>query len=113
MASPSKPHAGEGAPLNLEAAEPQHTEIPMSQPDKSLRHISKTPDPHQDRVERVSSTPSSPGAPSPFDWDDFERRYEEALREADEKEREILREAESLSRVSFVSYAQLFLQLTL
>ncbi|RDA91985.1 hypothetical protein CP533_1338 [Ophiocordyceps camponoti-saundersi (nom. inval.)] len=39
----------------------------------------------------------SPGQLAPFDWADFETRYEKALREADAHEREILKEAQHLS----------------
>jgi hypothetical protein len=38
-----------------------------------------------------------PDTPDAFDWDDFEKRYEEALRNADEAEKQIMKEAESLS----------------
>lgn len=34
-----------------------------------------------------------------FDWEDFEARYEQALSKANDEERKILEEAESLSRV--------------
>ena len=34
-----------------------------------------------------------------FDWEDFEARYEQALLEANEQEQNILKEAESLSKV--------------
>lgn len=44
-------------------------------------------------------TPNPPAVLGPFDWDDFEARYEKALMDADEQEREILKEAESLAKV--------------
>ncbi|KAG6037748.1 hypothetical protein E4U41_004820 [Claviceps citrina] len=34
----------------------------------------------------------------PFDWDQFEARYESALKEADAEEKDILQEAQSLSK---------------
>ncbi|KKA30182.1 hypothetical protein TD95_001173 [Thielaviopsis punctulata] len=43
------------------------------------------------------SSPSSPGALPVFDWEEFEARYERALREADDKEREMLEEFERLA----------------
>nr|WOD46670.1 hypothetical protein [Trichoderma atroviride] len=43
-------------------------------------------------------TPNPPAVLGPFDWDDFEARYEKALMDADEQEREILKEAESLAK---------------
>lgn len=48
----------------------------------------------------VSPRASSPLADVPsFDWEQFEARYESALKEADEEERGILQEAQSLSKV--------------
>lgn len=44
-------------------------------------------------------TPNPPAVLGPFDWDDFEARYEKALMDADEQERDILKEAESLAKV--------------
>ncbi|KAK5992846.1 hypothetical protein PT974_06268 [Cladobotryum mycophilum] len=59
----------------------------------------RTPEPHVDQQNGGNSTtPSTPGLLGPFDWDDFESRYERALQEADEHEREILKEAEGLSK---------------
>ncbi|GJN70367.1 hypothetical protein PLICBS_004422 [Purpureocillium lilacinum] len=57
-----------------------------------------TPEPLNELQRAESDTPSTPGHLLPFDWDDFEARYEAALREADENEREILKEADSLSK---------------
>ncbi|KZZ92085.1 hypothetical protein AAL_06295 [Moelleriella libera RCEF 2490] len=49
-------------------------------------------------------SPSPPPVEVPaFDWEDFETRYMRALQDADEREREILREAENLSKVSYIS----------
>lgn len=41
-------------------------------------------------------SPSTPGYLAPFDWDDFEARYEEALANADEDEKQLLTEFEDL-----------------
>lgn len=46
-----------------------------------------------------SATSPPPADITPFDWEDFEARYESALKEADGEEKEILKEAESLSKV--------------
>ncbi|KAL6904735.1 hypothetical protein GGI43DRAFT_288700 [Trichoderma evansii] len=43
-------------------------------------------------------TPNPPAVLGPFDWDDFEARYEKALMDADEQEREILKEAGDLAK---------------
>ncbi|KAG6015754.1 hypothetical protein E4U54_003015 [Claviceps lovelessii] len=48
---------------------------------------------------RVASVTSPPPADvPPFDWEQFEARYEGALKEADAEERDILQEAKSLSK---------------
>lgn len=44
-------------------------------------------------------TPNPPAVLGPFDWDDFEARYEKALMDADEQEREILKEAGDIAKV--------------
>lgn len=99
MASPAKSPASDQAPLDHEAANYQQAEVPLSENSKTIRTISKTPEPVADQPDMFASIQSSPSVPEPYDWDDFERRYEEALREANDHEREILKEAEGLSRV--------------
>ncbi|KAL6862979.1 hypothetical protein ACO1O0_003222 [Amphichorda felina] len=98
MASPAKSPASDQAPLDHEAANYQQAEVPLSENSKTIRTISKTPEPVADQPDMFASIQSSPSVPEPYDWDDFERRYEEALREANDHEREILKEAEGLSR---------------
>jgi hypothetical protein len=47
-----------------------------------------------------TSSPSPPPADvPPFDWEDFEARYEKALQEADEEHKGIIKEAEALAKV--------------
>lgn len=53
----------------------------------------------KDKNRRRSHSLSPPAEVPPFDWDDFEARYEKALQVADEHEKEILKEAEGLSKV--------------
>ncbi|KAK3902751.1 hypothetical protein C8A05DRAFT_43877 [Staphylotrichum tortipilum] len=62
----------------------------------------KTPEPrtskeringHRDAVER---SPSTPGHLPPFDWEEFEARYQEAFADADRHEQELLKEFEDL-----------------
>ncbi|KAK4128146.1 hypothetical protein N657DRAFT_5512 [Parathielavia appendiculata] len=62
----------------------------------------RTPEPRQSK-ERINGqketgerSPSTPGHLAPFDWDEFEARYEEALADADLQEQELLREFEDL-----------------
>jgi len=44
-------------------------------------------------------SPSTPGHLAPFDWDEFETRYAEALSEANDQEQELLEEFERLVAV--------------
>ncbi|KAF6838313.1 hypothetical protein CMUS01_04696 [Colletotrichum musicola] len=67
--------------------------------DEPQRPSTKTPEPRVDQQTakgRGSDTPDTPGAFPSFDWEDFEARYEKALADADEKERELLQEFEGL-----------------
>ncbi|KAI0810260.1 hypothetical protein GGR55DRAFT_645963 [Xylaria sp. FL0064] len=50
----------------------------------------QTPETQKRRSDRSEMT--SPGHLAPFDWEDFRDRYEKALQEADEKEKEMLEE---------------------
>ncbi|KAI1426790.1 hypothetical protein F5Y12DRAFT_741222 [Xylaria sp. FL1777] len=50
----------------------------------------QTPETQKRRSDRSEMT--SPGHLAPFDWDDFKDRYEKALQEADDKERQMLEE---------------------
>uniref|UniRef100_A0A8H7N7S2 Uncharacterized protein n=1 Tax=Bionectria ochroleuca TaxID=29856 RepID=A0A8H7N7S2_BIOOC len=64
----------------------------------------RTPPLEVKRMEKDSSSePEFPEMPPSFDWDDFEKRYEEALREMGQAEQDIFKEAENLSKVSPVS----------
>ncbi|KAI1857151.1 hypothetical protein JX265_011352 [Neoarthrinium moseri] len=62
------------------------------------RHQTHTPEPQQRRSQGVSAqqTPSTPGRLAPFDWEDFESRYQKALADADQQESELLDEFEQL-----------------
>ncbi|RDA86027.1 hypothetical protein CP532_4716 [Ophiocordyceps camponoti-leonardi (nom. inval.)] len=62
---------------------------------KQSRPESRTPEHDVDHDDGPGS--DSPGLLPPFDWTDFEARYEKALRDADAHEREILKEAQHLS----------------
>ncbi|KAI0443204.1 hypothetical protein F4803DRAFT_515957 [Xylaria telfairii] len=53
-------------------------------------HRAQTPETQKRRSDRSEMT--SPGHLAPFDWEDFEDRYEKALQEADEKEKMLLDE---------------------
>lgn len=53
-------------------------------------HRAQTPETQKRRSNNSEIT--SPGHLVPFDWEDFEDRYEKALQEADEKEKQMLEE---------------------
>ncbi|KAF4967308.1 hypothetical protein FSARC_5138 [Fusarium sarcochroum] len=73
-------------------------EVTMNNMQRHPHASSRTPEPQIDRQATNSDTPDTPGALEPFDWDEFEARYEAALRDADEQEREVLKEADALSK---------------
>lgn len=60
-------------------------------------HRVQTPETQKRRSNR--SEMASPGHLVPFDWEDFEDRYEKALQEADEKEKQMLEEFAQLVKV--------------
>ncbi|KAK3330169.1 hypothetical protein B0H66DRAFT_527537 [Apodospora peruviana] len=99
---------------------PEHSEQPQAQSIKSTdigimaearefhpkpqgsRTQVRTPEPRNSK-ERINGhkelaerSPSTPGHLAPFDWDDFEARYEEALSNADRDEQELLQEFDQL-----------------
>ena len=76
-----------------------HEDAIMSDSAKHPHSDARTPEPRLDQGTVNANTPSTPGLLAPFDWGDFEARYEKALDDADENELEILREAETLSKV--------------
>lgn len=65
----------------------------------------KTPEPKtsNDRMnghkDNTAPSPSTPGHLAPFDWDEFEGRYEQALAEANNEEKELLEEFDRLVKV--------------
>ncbi|KAF7559390.1 hypothetical protein G7046_g4765 [Stylonectria norvegica] len=76
----------------------QEEDAVMSNPPRHPHSDTKTPEPRPEQLAANVNTPSTPGILAPFDWEEFEVRYEQALQDADEHEREILKEAESLSK---------------
>ncbi|KAK6074207.1 hypothetical protein SCUP515_06597 [Seiridium cupressi] len=62
----------------------------------------RTPELTQRHIQRISAqrSPSSPGRLDPFDWEDFESRYQKALAEADQEEGELLAEFEHLVKTA-------------
>lgn len=69
------------------------------------RNQLKTPEPRtsKDRLingrkDLAERSPSTPGHLAPFDWDEFEARFEEALKKAEEDEKDLIKEFEDLIR---------------
>lgn len=59
-----------------------------------------TPEPRTEQpISNPMNTPSTPGIYQPFNWEEFEARYEKALAEADGHEREVLVEFDRLVKV--------------
>ncbi|KAF5027580.1 hypothetical protein F66182_322 [Fusarium sp. NRRL 66182] len=102
MDSPLAPQEGEENQLSREEVNPSASqEAAMNNNSSMQRHPhanSRTPEPQVERQPTNSDTPDTPDVLEPFDWDEFEARYEAALRDADEQEREILNEADALSK---------------
>jgi len=73
---------------------------------KEIRSQVRTPEPQQQLYRQHSQTarvgvdaqtsPSTPGHIPPFDWEEFGNRYEQALSQANEQEKELLAEFDRL-----------------
>jgi hypothetical protein len=87
-----------------EIASTEEMQVNTQKP-KPLLPQTKTPEPRPDQqpMNNQAQTPSTPGIYLPFNWDDFESRYEKALLDADSHERELLNEFDHLVKVC-VSY---------
>ncbi|KPM40717.1 hypothetical protein AK830_g5865 [Neonectria ditissima] len=102
MASPQPSQPGDASQNH----EPRHESDPiaveeavvMSDSQKRSHSDSRTPEPGVDQRPTSSNTPSTPGTLASFDWEDFEVRYEKALRDADDHEDGILKQADALSK---------------
>ncbi|KAI1328874.1 hypothetical protein F5Y16DRAFT_367526 [Xylariaceae sp. FL0255] len=89
------PQASQGSPSRK-----QH--MPKAEPNTSQNAINarrdrpgaQTPETQKRRSDR--SVMTSPGHLNPFNWDDFNERYEKALQEADANEKQMLEEFERL-----------------
>lgn len=73
---------------------------PTVRPQSTRGQLVKTPEPSKDRIihgqKDMERSPSTPGHLAPFDWDEFEARYEEALTKANGDEQKLLDEFEEL-----------------
>ncbi|KAJ2903433.1 hypothetical protein MKZ38_009918 [Zalerion maritima] len=72
----------------------------LPQEQRRLRAQAKTPDPPADKQRLngnlLDGSPGTPGTIAPFDWDEFEQRYQGALDDANKTEEQILEEFERL-----------------
>lgn len=103
MASETSSHGdsrNHDLPLDMEDEYPKmtngiiHRGSRQSSPSKS-----KTPEPKLEQQPLRDDTPGTPVQLPPFDWDDFQVRYEQALQDLEEDEAAILKDAEQLSGV--------------
>jgi hypothetical protein len=107
--SPTVPHQQSPEAPPADSTENNNLDLmavdPPAQQQTVRRGQVKTPEPktsndrmngHKDNTDR---SPSTPGHLAPFDWDEFEGRYEQALAEANDQEKELLEEFERLVKV--------------
>ncbi|KAG4293926.1 hypothetical protein FPRO06_00511 [Fusarium proliferatum] len=89
---------------DIKATVPAPGESNMSSIQRHPHANRRTPEPQDDRQPNNPDPPDTPGVLEPFNWDEFEARYEAALQEADEREQEILKEADALSKDDLVAF---------
>lgn len=103
--SPTVPQQSSEAPQPDTAETKNHDLMaadPFTQQQPAHRAQVKTPEPKtsDDRMnghkDNTATTPSTPGHLAPFDWDEFEGRYEQALADANNQEKELLEEFDRL-----------------
>lgn len=106
--SPTVPQQPSEAPQPDTAETKNHDLMaadPLTQQQPANRAQVKTPEPQtsDDRMnghkDNTATTPSTPGHLAPFDWDEFEGRYEQALADANNQEKELLEEFDRLVKV--------------
>lgn len=96
-------------PSGLEHKPTAQSEDKMSESRGQSNGHNRTPEPSGN--EHQTTNPETPGTPlvlAPFDWEDFEARFEQALKEAGEHEQQVLEEAEVLSKVNMICILQCF-----
>ncbi|KAK3945366.1 hypothetical protein QBC46DRAFT_116735 [Diplogelasinospora grovesii] len=89
--------------VNMTTFDKMTTDAPAPPKPQGSRAQVKTPEPllySKDRMnghkEATERSPSTPGHLAPFDWEEFEARYEDALADANRQEQELLEEFERL-----------------
>ncbi|KAH8899362.1 hypothetical protein GQ53DRAFT_816515 [Thozetella sp. PMI_491] len=100
LAQLARAEQAEPAPIEPATRDEMAVETPEPQIQRSEV---KTPEPRASketlngaRKDFPQVSPSTPGHLAPFDWDEFETRYEQAIAEADEKEEALLKEFQKL-----------------
>ena len=82
--------------------------LQQQQPGRRAQVTTPEPKTSNDRInghkDTASTSPSTPGHLAPFDWDEFEARYEQALSEANNQEKELLEEFDRLVKVCFARF---------
>lgn len=74
----------------------------MSQDSKRFRSQTRTPEAQTSKQrtngshQLIQDSPDTPGTIAPFDWDEFEQRYKDAIREASQDESRLIEEFERL-----------------
>lgn len=102
MGSPTKSQAGANPPAghdNQKASRARNEAVNGTEQGRHPHSQTRTPEPRLDQQSANANTPSTPGTLLPFDWDEFQARYEKALHDADENEKIILQDVERLSKV--------------
>jgi hypothetical protein len=91
-----------GSQIKPSQSSPATMEFEPSSPPK--REQTRTPDLKRRRSQKEPAQPSpgSPGRLAPFDWNDFQNRYQKALADADQQESELLEEFEQLVKVYMI-----------
>ncbi|KAI0126488.1 hypothetical protein BJ170DRAFT_407539 [Xylariales sp. AK1849] len=96
-------HDGEEDQVMSDEMSPQHTQVKEQTREDITedvrRYQTRTPEPkeRQSRRLQVQPSPSTPGSKLvPFDWEDFEARYQKALADADHQESQLLEEFEQV-----------------
>lgn len=108
--SPTVPHQQAAETSRTDPVESTNIDAmaidPPTHQEPAHRAQVKTPEPKtsNDRMnghkENVDRSPSTPGHLAPFDWEEFEARYEQALAEANNQEKELLEEFDRLVKAS-------------
>ena len=99
--SSARPSLAHDLLVRNETTVPSTNDMPAGNNKPATTQASKTitPEPRLDQlISAAQNTPSTPGLLAPFDWDDFEQRYEKALTDADQQHSAVLKEFDRLAK---------------